>query len=223
MSLLGAIFDLDGLLVDSEPVQATAFNMVLEEYGINLGEDEFSELVGIETIENFRMLRRRYSLPETAERLLERKTVFYHELVRTQLAPMPGAVSLLSALHDEGLPLAVASSSPEADVTLCLAAVGIAHFFSHVVTADDVEQRKPAPDLYRLAARRLGLTPAYCVAFEDTGTGLQAAVGAGVPCIVVPNRYTLHHNFSAALAKLDSLSLLDPDKVHLLHSGAHGP
>jgi beta-phosphoglucomutase len=213
MTFQGAIFDLDGLLVDSEPVQAIAFNAVLERYGIELTDTDFTEMVGIETIENFRMLRDRHSLPESAEQLLKRKDTVYQRLVPVSLVERPGAIALVTALHEQGVPLAVASSSPQADVVLCLECVDIIHLFSHVVTADDVEQRKPAPDLYLLAAGKLGLAPERCIAFEDTLTGLQAAQAAGVPCIVAPNKYTAHHDFVGALARVKSLADLTPAAI----------
>lgn len=216
MSFQGAIFDLDGLLVDSEPVQAIAFNAVLKRYEIELTDADFTEMVGIETIENFRMLQARHNLPESAAQLLRRKDKVYQELVPARLVERPGAIALVTALHNQGVPLAVASSSPRADVVLCLECVNIIHLFDHVVTADDVEQRKPAPDLYLLAASKLGLAPERCIAFEDTLTGLQAAQAAGVPCIVAPNKYTAHHDFKGALARVKSLSDLTPASIRQL-------
>lgn len=209
----GVIFDLDGLLVDSEPLQAKAFNVVLAKHGIHLEEEDFAELVGIQTIDNFRMLRKRHKIHETVDSLMARKDLAYSELVATDLVPCPGARELVLGLHREGVPLAVASSSPRTDVEMSLATVRLDHCFPVVVTATDVARTKPAPDLYLLAAKRLGIPPDRCIALEDSSAGLQAAVAAGMACIAVPNIYTRNQVFGHAVAQLGSLEEIDSGRL----------
>ncbi len=206
----GVVFDVDGLLVDSEPLQARAINGVMARHGIHLGDEEFNELVGTTTRDNFVLLKARYGLPESVDELLSAKAVLYLELVRTDLQACDGAVDLVRALHGMGVPLAVASSSPRRDVHLSLEVVGLADCFLHVVTAEDVAHPKPAPDLYLEAVSRLGLAPGQCVAFEDSGAGVQSATSAGLTCYAVPHRYTRDHDFSAAAAVLGSLRDVRP-------------
>lgn len=206
--LPGVIFDLDGLLVDSEPLQAKSFNLVLAKYGIHLEEEDFAELVGIQTIDNFRLLRRRHGIPESVESLMTAKDLVYHGLVEAELRPCPGARELVLEIHAVGAPLAVASSSPRKDVEMSLAAVALSHCFPVVVTATDVARTKPAPDLYLLASTRLGIPPSRCIALEDSAAGLQAAVAAGMPCIAVPNIYTRNQDFTLAVAQVGSLEEL---------------
>jgi HAD superfamily hydrolase (TIGR01509 family) len=214
------IFDLDGLLVDSEPLQARAINGVMARYGIRLGEEEFTELVGTTTRDNFVLLKARYGLPESVDELLAAKSDIYLELVKTDLKPCEGAVELVRAFRAMGVPLAVASSSPGRDVRLSLEAVGIAGCFAHVVSAEDAPHPKPAPDLYLEAVRRLGARPEECVAFEDSGAGVRAAASAGIACYAVPHRYTRDHDFSAAVAVLGSLS--DVQASELIPNGSRG-
>jgi HAD superfamily hydrolase (TIGR01509 family) len=202
----GAVFDLDGLLVDSEPLQARSFNQVFEAYGFHLSEADFEALVGFETIDNFRHLRRKFAIETPLADLMARKEAAYHALVRQEMAPCRGAVTLVEALAAHGVPLAVASSSPRVDVRLSLETIGLSRFFPVVVTANDVPATKPAPDLYLRACQGIGLAPARCVAFEDSGTGLQAAVAAGLRCFVVPHKYTRNHDFASAEAVLKSLA-----------------
>jgi len=201
----GIVFDVDGLLVDSEPLQARAINGVLARHGIHLGEEEFTELVGMQTRDNFVLLKARYGLPETIEELLAAKAELYLALVKTDLRACEGAVDLVKALKAQGVPLAVASSSPRRDVHLSLQAVGLSDCFLHIVTAEDAPRPKPAPDLYLEATRRLGLDPACCIAFEDSGAGVVAATSAGLTCYAVPHKYTRDHDFSRAAAVLGSL------------------
>lgn len=214
----GAVFDLDGLLVDSEPLQAQAFNVALQRYDVFLDEDDFAALVGFETIDNFRTLRRRYNLPETAEELLARKNRAYHEIVPLKMQATPGARELVEALFHARVPLAVASSSPRIDVLLSLNSVGLAQPFGTVVTADDVERTKPSPDLYLEACRSLGLPPGRCVAFEDSGAGVEAATNAGLACFAVPHAYTRDHDFSKAVAVLDSLHEISLERLKSMFS-----
>jgi len=209
----GVIFDMDGLLVDSEPIQARSFNIVLARYGIHLADCDFEELVGQTTEENFRTLKKRFSLPETVEELLAAKEEAYRELVPRELLPRPGAPELVAELAEAGVKLAIASSSPCVDVRLCLDAVGLAERFPTVVTADDVEHAKPAPDLYLLASDRLGLSTDRCVAFEDSGSGVVAATAAGIRCFAVPHIFTKHHDFSRAIAVLESLADISASKL----------
>jgi len=209
----GVVFDVDGLLVDSEPLQARAINGVLGRHGIHLGEEEFTELVGVQTRDNFVLLKARYGLPESVDELLEAKAAIYLELVGTDLKACEGAVELVRTLHRMGVPLAVASSSPRKDVHLSLEAVGLADCFYHVVTAEDAPRPKPAPDLYLEAVRRLGLSPEQCVAFEDSGAGVVAATSAGLTCYAVPHKYTRDHDFSKAAAVLGSLADVVPSDL----------
>jgi HAD superfamily hydrolase (TIGR01509 family) len=120
---------------------------------------------------------------------------------------------IVEALAGARVPLAVASSSPRVDVHLSLESVGLAHFFARVVTADDVVNTKPAPDLYLEACRGLGLPPGRCVAFEDSGAGVQAATAAGLACFAVPHAYTRKHDFSKAVAVLGSLREISLERL----------
>ncbi len=201
----GVIFDLDGLLVDSERVQAMAFNETLAVHGISLSDEEFCDLVGWSTWQNFLDIKKRHHLSESVESLIARKDISYSALVPRHMNAMPGALVLVRDLHVAGVPMAVASSSFRKDVQACLRTVGLASMLPMLATGDEVEHTKPAADLYLLAVRRLGTAPNQCIAFEDTQTGLRAAHAAGVPCVAVPNHYSRHHDFSLATRCLNSL------------------
>ena len=214
-----AIFDLDGLLVDSEPLQARSFNLVLAPYGIRLESDDFRELVGYTTTDNFKLLKARHEqIDITVDQLMEAKDKAYHKLVRSDLTLNPGTMELVQSLHSGQVPMAVASSSPRVDVELSLNVVGLARYFSVVRTSDDVVKTKPAPDLYLLAARALGVRPERCVAFEDSGAGCAAACTAGMHCFVVPHEFTRGQDFSDATGILTSLKEVTVDRLSGLFS-----
>jgi HAD superfamily hydrolase (TIGR01509 family) len=212
----GVVFDLDGLLVDSEPLQALSFNEVFAPYGFHLSEADFEELVGYETIDNFRHLRKKFAIETPLHELMALKRVAYHNLVRSRMVPCVGAVELVAGLAAVGARLAIASSSPREDVLLSLATIGLSNYFPVVFAADDVAATKPAPDLYLAASSAIRVPPARCLAFEDSGAGLTAAVAAGLRCFTVPHRYTRDHDFSNAQGILKSLADVTPEELRTL-------
>jgi beta-phosphoglucomutase len=208
----GIIFDLDGLLVDSEPLQERAIGGVLARYGIHLSTDDFVAMVGISTPQNFLDILHRHGPFETLDRLLEQKHALYREIAGAELRPMPGAIALVKAAAAAEIPRAVASSSPLADVALSLEAVGLAADLPLRIGGDQVAATKPAPDLYLRGLELIGLPAARCVGLEDTAHGVHAAKAAGLACVAVPNRHTHGQDLSAAdqkISSLDALSLQD--------------
>jgi beta-phosphoglucomutase-like phosphatase (HAD superfamily) len=123
------IFDLDGVLVDSEPLQVKAFNVALAPHGISLTDEDFLDLVGLSTEENFRVIRQRHSIAESVGDLLVRKNAAYQALVRSELEASAGAPALVRELAARRIPIAVASSSPRSDVLLSLESVGLLDAF----------------------------------------------------------------------------------------------
>lgn len=201
----GVIFDLDGLLVDSEPVQKMSFNAVLGIHGIVLSDDDFQPLVGHSTRCNFEDLKKRYEIDADVDDLLRRKAQAYENLIDSRMRPMPGAKRLVAELLSEGIPVAVASSSIRRDVEHSLEAVEMKKGLSYLVAGDEVSRSKPAPDLYLKAAEGLGFPPSRCIALEDSEAGVQAATAAGIQCIAVPNRYTRDQEFAEAIQVVDTL------------------
>ncbi|MFE2048236.1 HAD family hydrolase [Streptomyces sp. NPDC059459] len=190
MSTLGGIsviFDLDGTLVDSEPNYYEAGRRTLTEYGVpDFGWADHEGYVGISTRETVADWRRRYGLRAPVEELLAVKNRHYLELARTSVRAYPQMRAFVELLADHGVPLAVASgSSPEA-IAAILARTGLDAWLRTVVSADEVAEGKPAPDVFLEAARRLGADPGDCVVLEDAAPGAAAAHAAGMRCIAVP-------------------------------------
>lgn len=126
-----------------------------------------------------------------------------------QLPPLPGVIALLDAAGELGLPCAVASSSPRSWVEGHLGRLGLLERFRLTRCIDDVAAPKPAPDLFLAAAAGLRVAPSEALVLEDSGNGLLAAIAAGCPCIVVPNRVTAHLDFGGALRVLSTLEEID--------------
>lgn len=183
------VFDMDGLLLDTErPVRAAWMNAAAAA-GVRLSERDYLTLVGLNhTDSNARLLA---FFGGDAQRLAaahaHANAWLAAEFGARPFDAKPGARALLHCLRDAGLPCAVASSTHRAEVLRRLGGAGLLEFFAAVCGGDEVAQGKPAPDLYTLALQRLGATAANSLAFEDSGHGVQAALAAGLAVVNVPD------------------------------------
>jgi HAD superfamily hydrolase (TIGR01509 family) len=211
-----AIFDLDGLLADTECLHCKAYQTTLSEHGIELEDADYAEhwvRFGSGIAEW--VTRRGLTLDPQALRL--RKARHYLDLLVSSLRPMDGALELLQMLHGR-MPLALASSSYRDAVEGVIAGLSIGRFFDVIVTGLDVPRVKPAPDIFLKAARDLGVAPEQCLVFEDAEKGVIAAHRAGMRCIAVPNDYTRHHDFSLATKICASLKDVTPKVLKSVES-----
>ena len=177
MVLSGIIFDMDGVLVDSEPLHSKSWDLVLREFGIHFAPDWFDPWIGVPDKDLAFYLVGELDVPVDAGGLLARKRGRYRQLVDAELVAFPGIMEGIRRLSP--MPMAVATSSRRPDVDRGLAKVGLGGLFNAIVTIDDVAAGKPDPEPYRLAAQRLGLAPSTCVALEDSPAGVRSAVTAG--------------------------------------------
>ena len=205
------IFDMDGVLVDSEPLFLNAINRLLVQEGVDpVSEAENQEfLIGTTIQETWRQLKLRRPLPLPAETYMQRYDVIVREVMMQELAPQPGVRELIAACRQHGLPIAVASSSRHIWVDLKLAAIGLTGAFDLVLGGDDVTRGKPEPDVYLKAAAGLGIPPEQCIAIEDSPIGIAAAVASGAYTIAVRTDYTRHLDVSQAHAILETLDDFD--------------
>ncbi|MFB3897456.1 MAG: HAD family hydrolase [bacterium] len=204
------IFDMDGILIDSEPLQMIAINQVMAQWQVQLTDREFQKMIGRKLADDFKTMQRKYSIPVDYATFAKQKKEAYHSILEQNLIEMPGLSPLLSRLLSAQLRLAVASSSVRADVTMVLNGLQITDKFEVIASGDEVQEGKPNPALFLLAAQRLQVPVADCVAIEDSNPGLRAAKDAGMKCIVVPHQHTRHQDFSRAdviVKSLDEITL----------------
>lgn len=205
----GVLFDLDGTLADTEPLQWEAYRGVLLPFGVDVGIDEYRRhWIAVEGGAEYAC--RTYRLPIDAAELRARKAVAYRALLDGAIAPRPGARAALDRLAGR-YGLAVATNSIRAEALTVLDRLGIRDALDAVVAREDYEAAKPAPDAYRAAAGALGLDPASCVVVEDTARGVRAGVAAGCVVVAVPSELTRDNDFTGAACRLDGLdALTDP-------------
>lgn len=201
------VFDMDGLLLDTETLWHQAEVELFRRHGGEFTWDDKMAVIGTSyefTADYFadRLGRPRSDGPALVREMIE----VMHTLVRRAVEARPGAVELVARLRADGVPMALASNSPRFLVDDALATAGMADAFATIVTSDDVERAKPAPDIYLLACERLGVAPAEAVALEDSASGVAAAKAAGLTCIAVPQ--FAETDVSAADRIVDSLEAL---------------
>lgn len=186
-----AIFDMDGVLVDSGAHHRRAWRALLDELGARPAHSEFWRLtIGRPSEEAIPLLLGRAVSAAEARRLARRKRDLYVELARRGLEAVPGAAAFLSALSRHGVPMAVGTSASRFDCERLLDDLGLRRHFDVIVTADDVRLGKPDPEVYVQAARRMRAAPAACVVFEDSVVGIQAARSAGMRAIGITTAHT---------------------------------
>lgn len=181
-----AIFDLDGILIDSEPNYLAAEQQLLSVYGVEFTEDLKRPYIGWGTRDMLADVAAKYGIGVPVDDLVERKNAIYLRLAREHVIDYPGTREILLELRADGLPTALASGSSPEVITAILSTLGLASAFDAVVSAEQVARGKPAPDLFLEAARRLAVDPSECVVFEDSEAGVSAALAAGMSCVAIP-------------------------------------
>ncbi|ARP81839.1 hypothetical protein CAL12_14115 [Bordetella genomosp. 8] len=184
----GVIFDMDGLLLNTETLAVRALEAAGQEIGVDTPREFCVSLIGSPADVCRRLLLERCGGDAPADALFSAATTHLHGLIDDGLLELrPGAEALLHHLDRRGLPRVVATSSSREKAAHHLTAAGILDRFDAVVTRDDVARGKPHPDLYLDAVGRLGIAPFRCLALEDSYNGVRAAHAAGVPVIMVPD------------------------------------
>jgi HAD superfamily hydrolase (TIGR01509 family) len=195
------VFDMDGVLVDTEHLWDEVREALTEEWGGRYTPEAQEAMMGMSSAEWSRYLHETVGLRESPEVINDEVVRRMLERYRTELPVVPGAVEAVRSLSACGNRLAVASSSNRPLIDAVLARLGISDAFSATVSSEEVPRGKPSPDVYLEAASRLGVTPQGCVAIEDSASGIRAAHAAGMKVIAYPNRH--YRPADAALALAD--------------------
>jgi HAD superfamily hydrolase (TIGR01509 family) len=217
------VFDLDGVLIDSEPTWEAVRRGLVDERGGTWPADAQRRLMGMNTAEWAGYLSRDLGVGWSPERVAEVVVDRMAERYRQRLPLMPGAAEAVRRLAGRW-PLGLASSSPRRLIDAVLAAAGLRECFTATISTDEVGRGKPAPDVYRAVAARLGVPPSGSAAVEDSTNGLRSATAAGMRAIAVPHpRYPVDPDVLAVAAVvLDDLSELTVDVVESVGLGAGG-
>ena len=199
-------FDLDGLLVNTEELYQDVGSELLHRRGKVFDADLLDAMMGRPQAVALATMIDWHGLADTVEMLAAETKEIFQGLLANRLAPMPGAVELVGRLHERNLPRGVATSSGPEFAHDVLTRVGLWDRLGFVLTAADVSQGKPDPEIYQLAASRAGVPPTQMLVLEDSATGCAAAVAAGAVVVAVPGGHSRSHAFPGAHFVAESLA-----------------
>jgi pseudouridine 5'-phosphatase len=205
MTLRAVVFDLDGILANTEDLYEEACSAVLGRRGLTYDPPLREQMMGRPVADALRIMIEAHNLPDSIEALFEECREVLYGLMATSLAPMPGVVELLERLSEAKVPAAVATSALPEYAEFVLSRLDLKRRFQFVLTSADVQRGKPDPEVYLLAGQHLDLPPAEMMVLEDSANGCRAAVAAGAFTVAVPNRHTAKHDFTGARFVADTL------------------
>ncbi|HEY6111630.1 MAG TPA: HAD family phosphatase [Chthoniobacterales bacterium] len=186
---LGAvIFDLDGVLADSEPSWDDIDAKLLSEYGVAYRGEHHREVLGVSYKASVEFFKKIFGVNASTEELMKRRGEIATELFANRIGLFPHVKEILEQLRDMKLRLAVATSSVSASARPFLDRHQLTSFFDVIITGDEIERGKPAPDIYLRAAEKLGVAPEVCLVIEDSLSGVSAAKAANMPVAAIPDR-----------------------------------
>lgn len=212
------IFDMDGIIIDSEPIQSKSYELVLQKYGITpeYNADGLIQVLGVHSEGNWKLLKNKHKISESVYKLKEKKQEVYLELIKNNLSPMPGLINLLKFFKKKSLPLAIASSSTPKQISIIVDLLKISDYFDVMISGEEVKRGKPHPDVFLEAAKKLGVKPETCLVLEDAETGVLAGKAAGMKVIAVKNKYTTTQDHSKADKIVHSLEEINEELINSL-------
>jgi HAD superfamily hydrolase (TIGR01509 family) len=208
------VFDLDGLMFNTEELYQGVGTEILRRRGCDFPGELLNRMMGRPGRVALQMMIDWHGLSDSVEQLARETDEIFAGILDTQLRMMPGLAELLTALEAAGIPKAVATSSGRRFTTNVLSRFNLEPRFAFLLTAEDVVEGKPHPEIYLTAARRLGVEPAHMVVLEDSQNGCRAAVSAGAIAVAVPGGHSRTHDFTGAALVIDTLA--DPHLDRLL-------
>lgn len=200
------VFDLDGLMFNTEELYFDVGTELLRRRGHRLTQELLNQMMGRPSPIALQIMIDFHGLDATVAQLQAETDAIFDEILPRRLAPMPGLVDLLNSLEAHQVPKAIATSSRRAFVTRVLGQFHWEPRFDFILTAEDVSQGKPHPEIYWTAAERHGVHAAEILVLEDSQNGCRAAVAAGAVAVAVPGEHSRHHDFTGARWIAESLA-----------------
>ena len=208
------IFDMDGVLVDSEYTYFQSKSQILSEAGHEVEDSYHFQFMGTTSDYMWEKMKQEFSLPLPVAEYIQQMTALRQAMIkRDGIRVIPHVQEFVKGLSQAGLKLAVASSSSLAEIKVNLAEIGLSEYFSEVVSTEQVEHSKPAPDVYLAAAERIGIMPENCLGIEDTKNGTGAVRNAGMVCLGFANPAFPKQDLAFADRVVSSFSELDADSL----------
>jgi len=210
------LWDLDGVIADTGIYHCRAWQEIFSQMGIEFTEEHFMKHFGQRNDTIIRDTVKETISQQALDAIADKKEVAYRRLVADNIKALPGAIELLSSLHERGIKSAIASSAPPDNVRIILVGLGIEKYFGAVACGREVTEGKPSPQIFLLAAEKLKVEPTGCVVIEDAVAGVAGAKRAGMKCVAVANSHPGDKLKEADLivASLESVSVDDLSRLY---------
>ena len=215
------IFDMDGVIIDSEPIHYAAMQVYNHSLGFDMSHEEYASYIGTRGSDMWEELRIRHALPGTTEELLRGETAaYYRELMtNSNIAPVVGAIELIRECRSAGLRLALASSASRENIEIVEKLFSLQGLFDTTISGEELTRSKPDPAIFLISAKRLGAQPSECVVIEDAQAGVQAAKAAGMVCVGLRLHDFGRQDLSAADMVVESLTELSAEGLMEMKKG----
>jgi beta-phosphoglucomutase family hydrolase len=210
--LKAVIFDMDGVLIDSEPFHLVVNEKIFANLGINLSEDEYHSFIGTTHKDMWSTIKKRYNLPQSVPELVNMQVsgnIDYIKNEEIEPIKIKGVARLLSKIARENIRTGIASSSPTEVIELVINKLKISNYFSAIVGGEEIEKGKPSPDIFLKAAKRLNAEPSECIVIEDSKNGVLAAKAAEMKCVGFKNPNSGNQDLEKADLIIDNYDSLN--------------
>jgi len=212
------IFDMDGVIIDTEPIHHHAFFTQFAELGITVSDALYASFLGSSTRNVFQQLKREFNLPQEVDELLRRKRELFNVQFDTDasLDLLPGVRALIEDIQRQGIQMVLASSASKATIARVFDRFGLAPYFTHRVSGEDFAQSKPNPEIFQHAASLAKTPVAECIVIEDSANGVAAAKAAGIYCIGYASPHSAGQDLRLAdrvIQDFSELSAVDIERI----------
>ena len=193
------IFDMDGVIIDSEPIHLKVDIETMKALGCNISIEELEKYVGATNEYMFEDIKKNYNISKSIDEIINYKVeITKQKIIQSDLEPIEGIRELLSELKNKNIPTAIASSSPRSFIDVVVSKFKLQDYFRFIVSGEEVANGKPEPDVYIETAKKLGMLPRDCTVIEDSKNGVLAAKAAGMKCIGFQNANSGNQDLSKA-------------------------
>ena len=211
------IFDMDGVIIDSEPIHFEVDMQTMREFGVNISKDELNKYVGTTNEYILNDLINKYKIQKSIKEILEYKMeLTIRRIKETKINAISGIPELLISLKHNNIKTAIGSSSPKELIITVIEKFQLGKYFDCIVSGDEVKEGKPKPDIYLEVSKRIGVNPEECIVIEDSRNGVLAAKNAGMKCFGFRNVNSGNQDLSKADIIVDSIRNIDIEIIKVL-------
>ncbi|MFY7666367.1 HAD family hydrolase [Flavobacterium sp.] len=212
------IFDMDGVIVDTEPIHYYAYHQHFKELNIDVPDELYGTFTGYSTINTYQKIVAHFQLPHDPAELVNRKRDLFNDAFDTKpdLELIEGAFDLIKSLHSSGFQLLLASSSAKVTIKRVFDRFALHPYFSYIVSGEDFPQSKPHPAIFLDAVAKSGAPKSACIVIEDSTNGIKAANAAGVFCVGYKSPHSVNQNYNTANLVINHFSELNAEKIRAL-------